>query len=272
MAIIDQALEQLRAVGLDKAEKKAERETSEGLIVVERAGDSACALELDCETDFVARTQEFKQFAHQLAGQMLADPTLIDLESVLAAEFVATPGQTVALAIKALVGKLGENVAIGRVARYAAGPGRRVEGYIHVGALEGYGPGEGRLGVLVEVEAEGATDSEAVQAVAHDLALQVASGAPRYLAPESIPAEDMAEQRAELDAQLAVENKPAAIQAKILEGRLNKFTQETCLLSQPYLKDESLSVAAWLQQQSEAIGAAVRVVRFDRFALGELIP
>ena len=264
----DQALEQLRAVGLDKAEKKAERETPEGLIVLAGEGARVCVLELDCETDFVARTQDFKQFAHHLAGQMLADPALSDLDRVLAAAFVGAPGQTVALAIKALAGRLGENVTLGRVARYEAGPGRQVEGYLHVGALEGYAEGEGRLGVLVEVQAEGAADTAAVQAVAHDLALHIASGAPRYLAPETIPAEDMAEKRTELDAQLAAEHKPEALQAKILEGRLHKFYQETCLLSQPFLKDDSLSVAAWLQQQSEAIGAAVRVVRFTRFELG----
>jgi elongation factor Ts len=106
-----------------------------------------------------------------------------------------------------------------------------------------------------------------VQNVAHDLALHVASGAPRYLSPETIPAGDMAEQRAELESQLAAETKPEAIKVKIREGRLDKFYRTTCLLKQPYLKEDSLSVAAWLPQQGQAIGAPLRVVRFARFEL-----
>jgi elongation factor Ts len=265
----DKALEQLRAVGLDKAEKKAERETLEGLVVVERAGDRVAAIALACETDFVARTQEFKGLAHRLAEAVLADPVPTNVDRLLAAALPGAPDQTVALAVKELAGKLGENIVIDQVARFEAGPMSVVEGYIHVGALEGYGPGEGRVGVLVELEVEG---ERAAQTLAHDLAhnvaLHIASAGPRYLSRETIPDSELAAQRTELEAQAAAENKPEAIRAKILEGRLAKFYRETCLLSQPYLKDDSLDVAGWLRQAANEIGAPVRVVRFARFELG----
>ncbi len=272
----DKALEQLRAASLDKAEKKSERVTPEGLVIVQRAGDAVCAVQLDCETDFVALTPEFKRFAHRVADRVLADARLTDPERVLAADFDDTPGQATApqgitLALKALAAKMGENITLSRAARFQAGPAGVVEGYLHVGALEGYGPQEGRLGVLVELALEDAAavrDRAAVQALAHDLALHIASSGPRYVSPETIPPAEMDEQRAQLNAQLAIENKPEAIKARILEGRLAKFYETTCLLNQTYLKDETLRVAEVLRQQSAAMGTPVTVARFARFELG----
>lgn len=271
----DKALEQLRAANLDKAEQKTERETREGLVVVARSDGAACAVELNCETDFVALTQEFKHFAHRLAGRIVADAALTDLDRVLAADFVDMPGRaapsSIALAVRELAGKMGENIAIRRVARFQTGPAGVVEAYIHVGALEGYGPQEGRLGVLVELglEAPAVVADPATRALAHDLALHIASAGPRYVSPEAIPAAELAEQRAQFEAQLAAEHKPEALQARILEGRLNKFYETTCLLNQPYLKDESLRVADLLRQAGVALGTPVRVVRFARFELGD---
>jgi elongation factor Ts len=271
----DKALEQLRAANLDKAEQKTERETREGLVVVARSDDAACAVELNCETDFVALTQEFKHFAHCLADRIVADAALTDLDRVLAADFAGTSGQaapsSIALAVRELAGKMGENIAIRRVARYQVGPAGVVEAYIHVGALEGYGPQEGRLGVLVELGLEdpAVVPTAAVRALAHDLALHIASAGPRYVSPAVIPAAELAEQRVQFEAQLAAEHKPEALQARILEGRLNKFYETTCLLNQPYLKDESLRVADLLRQAGAALGTPVRVVRFARFELGD---
>ena len=266
----DKALEQLRASGLRKADKVADRETLDGLIVVGQTERSVCAIELNCETDFVARTQEFRSFAHCVVEQVLGDPALTDAERVLAADYIDAPGQTVAMVVKELAGKLGENIQLGRVARYEQGAASVLEGYIHAGAIDGYGPMEGRAGVLVELGVEdpaAVNDSAALQALAHDLALQIASDCPRYVSIADIPAEELDEQRQEFAAQLANQDKPDAIKARIIEGQLNKFYRQTCLLSQDYVKEPDLTVEGLLQQAGAEIGSPVAVVRFARFEL-----
>lgn len=266
----DQALEQLRSTNLSKGDQKANRETREGLVIVKQADNIVCAVEVDCETDFVALTQEFKRFAHRIADQILRDPTLTDVNSVLAAGFMDMPGQTISLAAKELAGKLGENIEIGRVARYESRSKGVIEGYIHAGATEGYGPAEGRLGVLIELDVRDATvdvDTNILQDLAHNLALQIASGNPTYLSRDDIPVDERDKQHMRLAAQLAAENKQDDIKTDTLEGLLSKHYQEVCLLSQAYIRDESLSIGDLLQQKSEEIGTPVYVVRFARFGL-----
>jgi elongation factor Ts len=266
----DQALAQLRAASLSKGDEKANRETHEGLVVVKRADNRVCAVEINCETDFVALTHEFKMYAHRIAEQILDDAALGNVESVLEADFIDSPGQAISLAMKELAGKLGENITIGRAAHYEAQGAGIVEGYIHAGATEGYGPAEGRLGVLVELGVEDASavvDAVSLQSLAHDLALQIASGNPAYLSKKDIPADELDRQRIKLAGQLAAESKLDDAQAQILEGALSKFYQDVCLLSQAYIKDESISIEDLLRQKSEEIGTPVAVVRFDRFAL-----
>jgi elongation factor Ts len=266
----DQALAQLRAARLLKGDQKADRETNEGLIIVKQAGNRVCAIEINCETDFVVLTQEFKTFAHRIADQILDDPALCDVDSVLAADFIDRPGQAISLAAKELAGKLGENITIGRVARYEARQAGIVEGYIHVGATEGYGPAEGRLGVLVELGVEDTAevvDTSTLRELAHNLALQIASSSPMYLSKADIPADVLDKQRTILAAKLAAETKPDDIKAKIIEGLLDEFSRNICLLSQSYIRDESMSIEGLLQQKSEEIGIPVTVVQFDRLGL-----
>lgn len=266
----DQALAQLRAASLSKGGEKANRETHEGLVIVKRANHSVCAVEINCETDFVALTREFKSFAHRIADQILGDPALNDVDSVMAADFVDRPGQAISLAAKELAGKLGENITIGRVARYESQRASIVEGYIHAGATEGYGPAEGRLGVLVELGVEdlpGVVDTGALQDLAHNLALQIASSSPAYLSKDDIPAGELDRQRMVLAAQLSTKSKPDDIQAQSLEGLLGKFYRDVCLLSQAYIRNESMSIEDLLRQKSEEIGTPITVVQFDRFGL-----
>lgn len=266
----DQALEQLRSTNLSKADQKANRETHEGLVIVKRAGNSVCAVQVSCETDFVALTQELKMFTHRLADQILHDPALNDVDSVLAADFIDAPGQTIAMTAKELAGKLGENIEIGHIARYESRHTSVIEGYIHAGAIEGYGPNEGRLGVLVELaveDANAAVEATALQDLAHNLALQIASGHPTYLSPDDIPADVLDKQRMSPAAQLATENKSDATKTQILEDLLNKFYQEACLLNQAYIRDDNISVRDLLQQKGEEIGTPLHVVRFARLGL-----
>lgn len=263
----DAALAQLRAASLDKADRKAERETHDGLVIVKQAGDVVCAVQLDCETDFVALTYEFKALVHQIAKQVLADAALSDVGSVLAASLDGMPDQTIALTIAALIGKLGENIKLSHVARYEARPGSIAAGYVHAGAIDGYGPQEGRLGVLVELavgDASAVNNPDDLAMLARHMTLHIASGSPTYLSRSDIPAEVLAEQQATLAAQVANMDKPTAIKDKIVAGRLDKFYQEVCLLDQPYILDEELTVDALLQQTSESQGTPVGVARFER--------
>ena len=260
----------LREKGLAQAAKKASRETRAGLVIVKEAGDSICAVEVSCETDFVARTGDFKTFVHRVADQILADASLTDAEKLLAADF-DTPGKAIADVIQEMIGRLGENIIVRHVARYTSDSASIIEGYVHAGDVEGdYGPMEGRVGVLVELGVSNAAtaDRDALSDLAHDLTLQIASLNPGYLSPDDIPDHVMQKERDILMARLAEENKPDYIKAKIVEGQLNKFYQEACLLKQGFVKDDSVSIEELLQQKSREIGAPVTINRFAHFEVG----
>ncbi len=260
------AKDALRAKGLAQAMKKAERATLAGLVVVKSSADAAVAVEVKCETDFVASTPDFKRFTHRLAEQMLADPALTSGEAALAADFIDAPGIPVSEVLQSLIGKLGENMGVSAV-RYAAGAGGVLEAYVHAGGLAGeFGPQEGRVAVLVEVAADDPARAgrEALQALAHDLALHITVNSPRYVGPDDIPAAELDEQRARLTAELAAEKKPEAIKAKIVQGRLDKYLQAVCLLPQVFLRDDSLTIAQLLEKHGQALGTPLRVERFVR--------
>lgn len=249
---LEKAAEYLREKGLAKAAQKIGRETTAGLVIVKSAGNSVCAIEVNCETDFVARTDYFKTFAHRAADQVLADASLTDAAHLLAADFIDTPGKTTAENIQELIAKLGENITLGRVARYNADGADIVESYIHSGDVEGdYGPMEGRIGVLVQLHVVGAANTQALHDLAHDLTLQITSASPRYLAPGDVP-----------DAVIQNEIE------QVIEGRLNRFYQDVCLLKQPFVKDDSVNIETLLQQRSLEIGAPVSITRFARFEVG----
>lgn len=259
---LQKATEFLREKGLAKAAKKAGRETNAGLVIVKSAGEAACAVELTCETDFVARTDAFKQFAHRAAEQVLAEPGLNNREALLANPFM--DGKTAAEIIQGMIGALGENIVMGRVVRYDSGV---VASYVHSGELEGtYGPDEGRIGVLVELGVGEGADRSMMDDLAHDLTLHITSAGSRYLRPEDVPAEVIEQER---ETWLAdVGNKPEAIKARILEGRQNSFYQDVCLLQQAFVKDDSLTIAELIEQRSREIGAPVQIMRFVRFEVG----
>lgn len=264
------AVTHLRRQSLAVATQKSKRATKEGLVILKTARDAICAVAVACETDFVARTSAFKTFAHHLADQVLTDANLTDVAKVLSADFIVTPGKTVNEVIQELIHKMDENIVVAQVARYCPGDANLVEGYIHVGEVEGYGPMEGRVAVLVELR----TDDAAACAVpnlhelAHDLALQIAALHPTYVVRTDIPEEILAEKHAELLVQAIAAHKPEAIIAKILEGQLAKFYQEVCLLEQVFIREDDITVADFLQQKSQELGVPVTVARFARLAVG----
>ncbi len=239
---LEGAIEFLRKSGLAQADKKAGRIAAEGKIALAVAGDGreAVMVEVNCETDFVAKDDGFNAFAEAVARNALAaNPT--DVESLMATKIGSA---TVEEARQALISKIGENVQVRRFVRMAS-----------AGALGAYVHG-GRIGVLVDL-AGGSVD------LARDLAMHVAAMNPEYIAADDVPADVMAHEKEILAAQVADSGKPAEIIEKMVEGRLRKHLAGITLLGQPFVKDGDLTVAKLLQQN----GASVK--RFNRLAVGE---
>ena len=239
---LDTAAEYLRKQGLAKADKKAERDAAEGVIVVERSSDgrAAAMVEINCETDFVAREQDFRNFASDLARLTLAG-RLVDVSALLAAELAA--GESVDARRRALVAKIGENISVRRCVVLESN-----------GVLGAYAHGS-RIGALVAVEGGSA-------ALAHDLAMHVAASNPRYISVAQVPAEVVAKEREILTEQSGKEGKSPEILAKMVEGRLRKALNEIVLLGQPFIKDPDQNIEKLLK----AAGAVV--LRFERYEVG----
>ena len=240
---LDAAAELMRKQGLAKADKKAARIAAEGVIVIERSpdGHAAAMVEINCETDFVAREHDFRNFAADVVRLALAG-RLVDLDALMAAELAA--GESVDTRRRALVAKIGENISV-----------RHCLVLESSGRLGAYAHGT-RIGVLVALE--GGSD-----ALAHDLAMHVAASNPRYLSAADVPAEVLAKEREILGEQALKEGKSPEITARIVEGRLRKSLNEISLLGQPFVKDPEQSIEKLLA------AAGARVLRFARFEVGE---
>ncbi len=239
---LDAAAELMRKQGLAKADKKATRVAAEGVVVVARASDHhrAAMVEVNCETDFVAREQDFRAFAHAVAECALkAEPA--DLTALGAAPLPS--GESVEERRRALIAKIGENISVRRFAVLSSPE--------HLGA---YVHGT-RIGVLVALK--GGTE-----ALPHDLAMHIAASNPRYLSQAQVPAEVVAKEREILSEQAANEGKPPEIVAKMVEGRLRKSLAEITLAGQPFVKDPDVTIEKLLK------GAKAEVLAFERFEVG----
>jgi elongation factor Ts len=239
---LDAAAELMRKQGLAKADKKAARVAAEGVIVVERSTDgrAAAMVELNCETDFVAREQDFRNFAADLARLTLAG-RLVDVQALLAAELAA--GESVDERRRAMVAKIGENISV-----------RRTVVLETSGVLGAYVHGT-RIGVLIALEGGSAS-------LAHDLAMHVAASNPRYVSTAQVPPEVVAKEREILAEQAAKEGKSPEIIAKMIEGRLRKSLNEIVLLGQPFVKDPEQTIEKLLKS------AGASVLRIERFEVG----
>lgn len=237
---LDAAAELMRRQGLAKADKKATRIAAEGLIVIERAGDGlgAAMAEVNCETDFVAREHDFRAFAVTV-GQMALKSRANDVVGLLNLKTEA--GDTLEERRRALVAKIGENINVRRVA-YLGAP-TVLGSYLH----------GSRIGALVALQGGN-------EALAKDLAMQVAAANPQYGQPADVPAEIVGKEREILSEQAAKEGKPADITAKMVEGRLRKYLNEITLVGQPFIKDDKITVEKLLKQGN---ATAVDFVRFE---------
>ncbi len=204
--------------------------------------------EINCETDFVAKTDQFKSIAQAVASWVLAQPAEVITPDALS--------ETLAAEIKAAISKTGENIQFKRGIKFASADGV-VESYIHLG---------GKIGVLVQVD--GST-AESVRVLAKDLAMQVAAASPEFLTREDIPQEIIEKEMEIYRNQALNEGKREEFLDKIAVGRLEKFYKDSCLLEQPFIKDPDKQVKMLVEEVAKATGATLTVKRFVRYQLGQ---
>ena len=236
---LDAAAELMRKTGLAKADKKAARVAAEGTVVAERGGKSAVLVEVNCETDFVARSDEFQAFARELAKTALANSP-DTLAALLASSDAAGSFEDQR---RALIAKIGENISVRRFVKLSA-----------PGALGTYIHGS-RIGSLVALEGGDET-------LARDLAMHVAAVNPAYIDASEVPAAVLDKEREILTDQTKGEKKPPDIIAKMVEGRLRKYLAEITLMGQPFVKDPDTTVEKLVKK------AGAKVVKFVRFEVG----
>ena len=252
----EEARKILRKRGLASAARKADRATSEGLVVARVTPKAAVLVEVNCETDFVARTEDFRALADGLADLVAAHAAFGDTTNgdVAALAELPAPGKTekVSEALTHLIAKLGENMGIRRFARLSPRPGERFASYVH---------GNGRIGVLVGHVA--GDDS-----LGKDLAMQVAASDPRFASRAEVTPEMLATEREIARAQAAQAGKPPQVVERIAEGKVEKFYQETVLTEQAFVKDPEKTVGQVIVERG---GKEALDLRFVRFKLGEAL-
>ncbi len=260
---MDAAVEFLRKNGQAKAEKKASRIAAEGLCRVVTDGDQKAAIvEVNSETDFVAKNEDFQAYVEAVAQQALTSDAA-DLDAFLAEKWNLDESKTVKDALTDKIAVIGENLTIRRFAKVTAENGFVVS-YVHAG---------GRIGVIVEAECEKVCD-EAKEACTN-LAMQIAAMNPKYISDADVDADYLAHEREILMAQIMNDPKESQKPEKVIEGmikgRLNKELKEICLRDQVYVKaeDGKQSVAKYLDQVSKEIGATLSIKKFVRFETGE---
>ena len=243
---MEKAIELLRERGIAKAAKKSDRVAAEGLVTayVSEDGKVGAVAEVNAETDFVAKNDEFRAFANDVAKQVaVKNPK--DVEELLAQTFINDETKTVSEVLTNKIATIGENMSI-----------RRFERFEGAGLVEQYIHGDGKIGVLVELEGG---DTE----LAKDICMQIAAARPEFLDRESVPAERLAKEMEILKAQAMNEGKPEAIAEKIVQGRVGKFYSEICLVDQEFVKNPDMKVCELLASKN------AKIVRFARFEKGE---
>ncbi len=253
---LEAAVTYLRQKGIAVATKRAERATTEGTVWAYVAPDalSGVLVEVNCESDFVAKTDAFQAFGAALAAQIArTEPS--DLESLLSQPWQERPGLTVQEYLTELIGQIGENLRIRRFSRFAGGG--PVAAYIHFG---------GKIGVLLELKAD--SQGPDLQSLAKDLAMQVAATNPLAVAPEDLDPAVVAREKAIFEAQARESGKPDKIIERMVSGRLEKFFKEVCLVEQAFVKNPEMTVAQLLKEAAAAVGGDVSVARFVRYQVG----
>ena len=253
---MDEAVEYLRKNGQAKAEKKASRIAAEGLVDIMTIGDVSAIVEVNSETDFVAKNAIFQEFVKDVLKTIIANKPA-DVEALLASEFVG--GGTVADALSEKTYTIGEKLSIRRFT-------------IVEGAVSTYIHGLGATGVIVSFDTDLADKAEFAEC-AKNVALQTAAMPVQYLDKASVPAEVIAEEKNILIAQMQQDpkmaNKPAQVLEKIVEGKVGKFYENNCLMHQAYVKDDSLTVEKYVAGVAKELGGSIKVTGYVRYDKGE---
>ncbi|MBE8965073.1 elongation factor Ts [Nostocales cyanobacterium LEGE 12452] len=261
---VEEAIDWLRKKGISKAGTQSDRVAAEGLVdtYIQPGGRVGVLIEVNCQTDFVARNEAFKALVKNLAKQAA---TADSVESLLAQQYADSASGTVEEFIKQTIATLGENIQVRRFVNFAIAEGTQgvVDSYIHTG---------GRVGVLVELgsQTESVAANSEFQTLARNTAMQVAA-CPNveYVSVDQIPAE-VAQKEKDIEmGKDDLANKPENIKEKIVQGRIEKRLKELTLLDQPYIRDQSISVEDLIKQVKAQLGEEIQVTRFVRYILGE---
>lgn len=276
---IDEAEVVLRKKGIAGASKKESRSTKQGLVsaFISPNHKLGVLVEVNCESDFVARTEDFQSLASDIAAHIAqTKPTVVRVEQVTEAEranfkqhealyeqkFVKDQNTTVGELVKTKIAKLGENINISRFVIYQANGNGMVGQYIHHGA---------QIGVLLEVttHSPATAGKPEFQTLVHDVAMQVAAVPAQYVGKDNVP-EDVLEKEREIQRDRARgEGKPEKMLEKIAEGRMSKFYEEVCLLEQPFIRENSISVGELIKTAGSKLGDEIAVSRFVRYKVGD---
>lgn len=257
---IEASIKLLRERGIAKAGAKADREANEGIITarVNGAATTGILLEVNCETDFVSKNENFQAFVSGIADK-LADSNAADHAAALA---VSHGESTLEDFVKAKVVELGENLQFRKYVRFDAAPGGVVASYIHLG---------GKVGVLLEVGTKNAAvaSQPAFQELIKDLTLHIAACAPKGLSRNDIPEDIVNAEKDIFRVRLIEQGKPENMIENILKGQIGKFYAESCFLEQGFVKDPEITITQLLEQKGKELGDTLSVTRFVRFGLGE---
>ena len=257
---MDKAIDWLREKGLAQAAKKASRVAAEGVVAqyVTPCGCTGVIVEVNCETDFVAKTDNFAAFANNVAKH-IAKANPADVDELMNQKFVDDETKTISDLVSEATVAIGEKISVRRFARF------QTEGviatYIHMG---------GKVGVLVEVAtSEEGKNNEDVKQFAHDLCLQIAAAKPEAVRREEVDSEKLEKEREIQRAKALEAGKPEKIVDRIVDGQIEKYYKEVCLLDQHFVKDPDKTIKGLMAEVSKAAGAPLDVVRFVRFERGE---
>jgi len=260
---MEKAIDWLREKGLAAAAKKAGRIAAEGMAYADVIDGVGVVVEVNAETDFVGQNEKFIAFVKNVAEAVVkSNPA--DLEALLNAPYPGSD-KTVRDMQQEMVYVIGENITVRRFARYADGLN---VAYVHAG---------GKIGVLVNMEVSGISDLEAVKILGKDVAMQIAAMNPQYLDPSSVDASALEKEREiqmikaleENRAKNLPEDKAQKIAENMVKGRINKFYEEVCLLNQPFVKENKITVGQHIQQVAKELGGTIAVKAFTRFEKGE---
>jgi elongation factor Ts len=256
---LEAAFDGLRKKGLAAAAKKAGRVAAEGLVGVATAAKTGAVVEVNSETDFVARNELFQAFVRSIAALAVTQDR--DVEALKTASFAGN-GKTVEGELTDLIARVGENMVLRRVTRLTVGQGH-VASYVH----NAVSPGLGKIGVLVALES--AASEVVLSPLGRQLAMHVAAANPQYLDQASVPASALDRERAVLREQALESGKAADIVDRMVEGRLRKFYEDSVLLDQVYVIDNESRVGKVVESAAKEAGTPIKIAAFVRFGLGE---